>query len=540
MTTLRGIIIDAVNRRQFPGQLIIENGRITGITETVDVPEVYIMPGFVDSHIHIESSMLVPSEFARLAVKHGTVATVSDPHEIANVCGMEGVQYMIENGKTVPLKFYFGAPSCVPATAFETSGAKLGAEEVAALLDRDDIPYLAEMMNWPGVLNRDEAVMAKIKSALDRGKPVDGHAPGLRGGDAAKYASAGITTDHECFSRDEALDKIRAGMKIAIREGSAAKNFNALISLMRDHAENIMFCSDDKHPNDLLEGHINSLAVRTLRLGYNLYDVLHSCCVLPVQHYKLDVGLLREGDPADFIVIDSPETMNVKQTWIDGQCVYDNGKVMFSGASIKLINRFSARTCDPSDFDVNADMLEQPVIVAYDGELITGRRMEKLLSENGKVLADPERDILKIAVINRYKKAAPAVAFIKNFGIRDGAIASSVAHDSHNIIVVGSSDEYMSRAVNLIMEARGGISAVTAVNSEILPLPVAGIMSDRPGEEVAAAYKKLSSMAREMGSELKSPYMLISFMALLVIPSLKISDLGLFDAERFRLLNAQA
>ncbi|MFU8861613.1 MAG: adenine deaminase [Cyclonatronaceae bacterium] len=539
MKTLRGIIIDAVNRRQFPGQLTIDNGRITGINETLDVPDVYIMPGFIDSHIHIESSMLVPSEFARLAVRHGTVATVSDPHEIANVCGMEGVHYMIENGKTVPLKFYFGAPSCVPATAFETSGARLDAEDVAALLDRDDIHYLAEMMNWPGVLNRDDEVMTKIRSALDRGKPVDGHAPGLKGGDAVNYESAGISTDHECFSRDEALDKLRAGMKIAIREGSAAKNYNALIGLMREHAGSIMFCSDDKHPDDLLEGHINVLASRTLKLGYNLYDVLHSCCVLPVQHYKLDVGLLQVGDPADFIITDNPETMHVMQTWIDGECVWDNGKVMFNTGSVTPINRFSARSCDPVEFELNADVREQPVIVAYDGELITGRRMEKLLSENGKVLADPERDILKIAVVNRYKKAAPAVAFIKNFGIRDGAIASSVAHDSHNIIVVGSSDENMSRAVNLIMEARGGISAVTAGNSQILPLPVAGIMSDRPGEEVAAAYKKLSRMAREMGSELKSPYMLISFMALLVIPSLKISDLGLFDAEQFRLLSAQ-
>jgi adenine deaminase len=537
MRTIKGNIIDVIIRRQFPGELTIENGRIAGIRHCDDVPDVYILPGFVDSHIHIESSMLVPSEFARLAVRHGTVATVSDPHEIANVCGMDGVHYMIENGKTVPLKFYFGAPSCVPATAFETSGAMLGAEEVAALLDRDDIPYLAEMMDWPGVLKRDETVMAKIRSALDRGKPVDGHAPGLKGGDAAKYASAGITTDHECFSKDEALDKIRAGMKIAIREGSAAKNYNALISLMRDHADSIMFCSDDKHPDDLLEGHINALAARTLKLGYKLYDVLHSCCVLPVQHYKLNVGLLQKGDPADFIITDNLETINVVQTWIDGECVYDNGKVMFKTGITPPINRFNARSCDPVEFEVNADVLEQPVIVAYDGELITGRRMEKLLSENGKVLADPDRDILKIAVVNRYTKAEPAVAFIKNFGIRDGAIASSVAHDSHNIIVVGSSDEYMSKAVNLIMEARGGISAVTSVNSEILPLPVAGIMSDRPGEEVAAAYKKLSRLAREMGSELKSPYMLISFMALLVIPSLKISDLGLFDAEKFRLLN---
>jgi adenine deaminase len=573
MTTRRisGIITDVHNRRRYPGELIIENGYITDITEVAEAPERYILPGFVDSHIHIESSMLVPSEFARLAVKHGTVATVSDPHEIANVCGIEGVRYMIGNGESVPLKFHFGAPSCVPATEFETAGAWLDARDVACLLDRDDIFFLAEMMNWPGVLNRDEEVMTKIMSALERGKPVDGHAPGLRGSEAFRYASAGISTDHECVSMDEALDKIRAGMKIAIREGSAAKNFEALIGLLGDHAGRVMFCSDDKHPDDLFAGHINQLAARALAKGCDLYDVLRSCSVVPAEHYGLKSGLLRPGDPADFIITNDLKTFEVKETWIDGRCVYSNGEVHFDRVPVERINRFTPWVVTPEDFRTPAPhtppaspatsaphpssassassavyhtnaatspkpTTPTPVIIAFDGDLITGRSNEDLEIRNGEILADPGRDILKVAVVNRYRKAPPATGFIRNFGLRNGAIASSVAHDSHNIIAVGSSDEYISRAVNLIMEARGGIAAVSAMESEVLPLPVAGIMSDSPGTEVAAAYQKLNRMAIGMGSKLRAPFMLISFMALLVIPRLKISDLGMFDGEKFEFI----
>lgn len=533
MSTVKGTIADPVQRKIFKGELLIKNGKIDRISQLTDVPDQTILPGLIDSHIHIESSMLVPSEFARLAVRHGTVATVSDPHEIANVCGMEGVEYMIENGKKVPLKFYFGAPSCVPATRFETAGAELDVDDIKKLLQRSDIHFLAEMMNWPGVLYNDPVVMAKIDAAKKAGKPVDGHAPGLKGEKAAKYSSAGISTDHECFTKAEAIDKLNCGMLIAIREGSAAKNYNALIELLGEYPEKIMFCSDDKHPDDLLRGHMDEILKRTLSLGYDLFDILHALSVLPVQHYRLDVGLLQPGDPADFIIVDSPENMKVKETWIDGIPVFQNGAVQFPEIKARRINHFLTRRVTADDFRLMSDNVRQHIIVANDGELITGREMATLEIKNGEVLADPSRDILKIAVVNRYKNRPPALGFIRNFGIKQGAIASSVGHDSHNIIAVGSSNEQICAAVNLIMENRGGISAVYGELKEILALPVGGIMSDLPGKEVAAGYERLSRLAEKLGSNLQAPYMLISFMALLVIPSLKMSDKGLFDAEKF-------
>jgi len=539
MKQIKGTIIDPLNRRTFTGAIYIEDGKISQIQEVEagEAKKHFIAPGFVDSHIHIESSMLVPSEFARLAVRHGTVATVSDPHEIANVCGMKGVEYMIENGKKVPLKFFFGAPSCVPATPFETAGAELTAEDVAALLERDDILYLAEMMNWPGVLNGDPDVIKKIESAAKRGKPVDGHAPGLRGKDAATYASAGISTDHECFTIEEARDKLAAGMMIAIREGSAAKNYNALHPLLTEAPGRIMFCSDDKHPDDLIEGHINSLAARSIEHGYDLYDVLSAGTLHAVQHYNLDVGLLREGDPADFVIMKDLTTMDVQETWIDGECVYRNGEVLFDTVSASVINNFESRTITPDQLKLQTDMedsaVDFPVIVARDGELITEKSMERLTVLNGEIQPDPDRDILKVVVVNRYQKQQPAIGFIKNFGIKDGAIASSVAHDSHNIIAVGSSNDHLTTVVNQIMDARGGIATSDPTGTDLLPLPVGGIMSDREGTETGEAYKRLTQKAIRMGSKLNSPFMTISFMALLVIPKLKMSDMGLFNGETF-------
>jgi adenine deaminase len=539
MHELSGTILDPINRRSFPGKITIENGIILSIQ---DIPEEdagdrIISPGFVDSHIHIESSMLVPSEFARLAVQHGTVATVSDPHEIANVCGLSGIDYMIENGQKVPLKFYFGAPSCVPATPFETAGAELTPDDVDKLLDRDDILYLAEMMNWPGVLNNDPEVSEKIKSSKKRGKPVDGHAPGLKGEDAIKYANAGISTDHECFTLEEARDKLKAGMKIAIREGSAAKNYEALHPLLAESPQDIMFCSDDKHPDDLIVGHINQLAARSLKHGYDLFDILRACSVHAVEHYGLNVGLLQEGDPADFVVLDDLDSFSVAETWINGTCVYRDNRLLFDTVEATIINNFVSYSCNASDLKKRTSSdkpeLSVPVIVAKDGELITEKSMETLRVNNGEILPDPERDILKVVVVNRYEKSEPAVGFIKNFGIKNGAIASSVAHDSHNIIAVGSSDAHLADVINKIMDTKGGIAAGNESGIDILPLPVGGIMTDRNGEETGAAYKRLTQKATAMGSTLNSPFMTISFMALLVIPKLKMSDKGLFDGETF-------
>jgi adenine deaminase len=488
--------------------------------------------------------MLIPSEFARLAVVHGTVATVSDPHEIANVCGMNGVEFMIENGKTVPFKFNFGAPSCVPATTFETAGATLDSKDVGALLKRDDIKYLSEMMNFPGVLNEDAEVMKKIAAAHHLLKPVDGHAPGLRGEQAKQYIAAGITTDHECFTKEEALDKLQNGMKIIIRQGSAAKNFEALIDLLHDYPNQMMFCSDDKHPDSLVIGHINQLCARAVAKGINLFKVLYAACMNPVLHYKLDVGLLQEGDPADFIVVKDLTNFKVSQTYINGELVSENGKSLIKSLSAGqadqksgVINNFSCSKKNVEEFETPLttynSRLTIPVIEALDGQLITNKLFVQPKVLNGKIVSDPENDILKIVVVNRYKNAPVAKAFIKNFGLKKGAIASSVAHDSHNIVAVGVDDESICRAVNLVIEQQGGVSAVDNGKEKVLALPVAGLMSNEDGYTIAEAYTAIDAMAKKLGSKLSAPFMTLSFMALLVIPHLKLSDLGLFDGDQF-------
>ena len=531
--TITGQFVDIPDRNIFPAEIRIRDKEIISVKKIETAPEVYILPGFIDAHVHIESSMLIPSEFARIAVVHGTVATVSDPHEIANVCGMNGIQYMIANGQKVPFKFYFGAPSCVPATPFEATGAEITAKDIDTLLAREDIVYLAEMMNWPGVVQRHPEVMQKIAVAQKYGKPVDGHAPGLRGELAEKYISAGISTDHECFTAPEALDKLRHGMKIAIREGSAAKNFEALIDLIDTHADHIMFCSDDKHPDNLVDGHINQLVARAIAKGKDLFHVLKAACLNPVDHYHMRVGKLREGDPADFIVVKDLETFEVLETYIDGEIVARNGKTLIPRSENSTINNFRPSLKTPVDFAVKAKGQHIRIIEARDGELITSETVFPAKVKEGYVIPDTENDILKIAVVNRYEEASPAVAFIRNFGLKEGAIASSVAHDSHNIIAAGTDDASLAKAVNLIMESKGGISAVRTGEHLLLPLPVGGIMSADDGYEVAKAYTAIDAMAKSMGASLQSPFMTLSFMALLVIPDLKLSDKGLFDGQKF-------
>jgi adenine deaminase len=543
--TVNGLLTDVLNETIFPASIHVNNGRIVSI-ERIARSELrlpYIIPGFIDSHVHIESSMLIPAEFARLAVTHGTVATVSDPHEIANVSGIEGVQYMIRNGKTVPFKFYFGAPSCVPATIFETAGAALTAEEVKSLLQSDDIKYLSEMMNFPGVLNGDEEVLKKIGSSLDIGKPVDGHAPGLRGDRARQYIATGITTDHECFTAEEALDKLNYGMKIIIREGSAAKNFDALIDLLHEYPQMMMFCSDDKHPDSLVRGHINELCARAVARGIDPFKVLKAACVNPVLHYKLDVGLLRQGDAADFVLVENLKDFAVLQTYIDGQLVAESGKSKIHRTGqergSEKINNFHCTPKRVQDFEImntepGKDLV--PVIGVVDGQLITEKLMIKPKVANGRVVSDPENDILKIVVVNRYTESVSNIAkgFIKNFGLKNGALASSVAHDSHNIVGVGVDDASLAKAVNLIITARGGISCVNEDEEMLVELPIAGLMSDEDGYNVAESYTAIDAMAKRHGSTLSSPFMSLSFMALLVIPHLKLSDLGLFDGDTFQ------
>ena len=583
--SVAGVLLDVYSQTQYPARVVVSGGKIQAIepftpSEGQLLP--YILPGFIDSHVHIESSMLVPAEFARLAVVHGTVGTVSDPHEIANVCGLQGVEYMIENGMTVPFKFNFGAPSCVPATIFETAGAALDATQVEELLKRPEIKYLSEMMNFPGVLHGDPEVIKKITASLRLGKPVDGHAPGLRGEVAGRYIhpewfvplnphemaspnpskggalnsdirkvitdfehaevppSGGfrvaISTDHECFTAEEALDKLRYGMKIIIREGSAAKNFDALIELLHDWPEQIMFCSDDKHPDSLVEGHINKLCKRAVAKGIDIYKVLRAACVNPVEHYKLEIGLLKIGDPADFILVKDLKGFDVLTTYINGEVVAEGGKSLVNSQKSLVINRFDCKPRAEDELKVVYRQEEAiPVIEALDGQLITNKLNLPPKAVSGAIVSDTENDVLKIVVVNRYQDAPVAKAFIKGFGLKQGALASSVAHDSHNIVAVGVDDVSLCRAVNLVIAEQGGLSAVGHGQELVLGLPVAGLMSTGDGYEIAEAYTRLDQFTKKrLGSTLASPFMTLSFMALLVIPHLKLSDKGLFDGDEFR------
>ena len=532
--SLSGQIIDLHNQKIFPGTVHVEDGKIKNIVPEKVAGDQYILPGLIDAHIHIESSMLIPSEFAKIAVVHGTVATVSDPHEIANVLGIDGIKYMIANGKRVPFKFYFGASACVPATPFETAGFKFKTEEIEELLGMEEIKYLSEMMNFPGVINRDAWEMEKIAIAQRHNKPVDGHAPGVKGDAAKQYASAGVTTDHECFTMEEALDKIHCGMKIQIREGSAAKNFEALVDLLKDYPDKVLFCSDDKHPDDLVRGHINQMVVRAIHKGYDPIKVLRSAILNPIKHYGLEVGTLQIGDPADMIVVDNLEDFNVLQTYINGQLVADKGKSLIDSVFEDQPNNFTAEPILAKDLRVLPEGNKLRVIEAYDGQLITGAIFANPKVVDNNVVSDTERDLLKMVVLNRYeRKAKPAIAFIKNFNLKEGAIASSVAHDSHNIVAVGTSDEYIARAINQVIAEKGGVTVVNKRVENTLPLPVAGLMSTCDGYKVAHHYYQIDLEAHKMGSTLRAPFMTLSFMALLVIPELKLSDKGLFDGKSF-------
>ncbi len=537
---VKGQYVDIIGKKIYPAALHIQDGYIQQIELLEDAPMQYILPGFIDSHVHIESSMLIPSAFAQLAVLHGTIGTISDPHEIANVCGIEGVHYMIENGKKVPFHFFFGAPSCVPATIFETAGASINSQEVATLLANKDIYYLSEMMNFPGVLFNDEEVMKKIKAAHAAGKPVDGHAPGLMGDDAKTYIEAGISTDHECFTIEEAVDKLSYGMKILIREGSAAKNFEALYELIDDHPNSVMLCSDDKHPDSLVIGHINQLCARAVAKGLNIFNILKTACINPVLHYKLPTGLAREKDPANFIVVEDLVNFKVEQTYINGEKVAEKGQSFIKSIDEKIINQFDTSLINESSIQIKVEDYPNKenaiaVIEAIDGQLITNCLWEEASLKDGNIVSNAEKDILKMVVYNRYHQASPKMAFIKNFGFKRGAIASTVAHDSHNIIAVGVDDKSIVEAINAVIKEKGGISCTDTNYLEVLGLPVAGLMSKDDPYKVAASYSNIDSMAKSLGSSLGSPFMTLSFMALLVIPHLKLSDKGLFDGDRFKL-----
>ena len=535
MKSVDGNVVDIHRGEIYPGTIRMEHGRIAAIERGSVRTDQFLIPGFVDAHIHIESTMLAPAEFSRAVSAHGTVATVSDPHEIANVLGVEGIDFMIRESRRGAVKVFYGAPACVPATAFESAGAVLDAGAVAGLLARPDIHYLSEVMNFPGVLQADPDLMAKIAAAKRHGKPIDGHAPGLRSPESAAYAAAGISTDHECTTLDEALEKIAAGVKILIREGSAARNYQALEPLLFSHPGSCMFCSDDSHPDTLAIGHIDQLVRRAVAAGLYPVEALRIACRNPVEHYGLPVGLLREGVHADFLVVGDLREFRVLQTYIGGELVAERGRPTAPFQVPSMLNRFAARPVAPSEFAVRtgSGKVEINIILIEDGQLVTRRETAVMIPENGQLTADITRDLLKIVVVNRYTPSPPAVAFIKNFGLRRGAIASSVAHDSHNVVAVGADDESIARAVNRIIAGQGGVCAVAEREEEFLPLPIAGLMSDQTAEETAARYAAVEAMARGLGSPLRAPLMTLSFMALLVIPELKLSDRGLFDGKRF-------
>jgi adenine deaminase len=529
---ISGKIIDIHCNEIYPGIIHINNGLIGGIERTSVSEDKFICPGFIDSHIHIESSMLTPGSFATAAVSRGTIGVVSDPHEIANVLGIEGVRYMIEDSKKVPLKFYFGAPSCVPATSFETSGSEIDAHAIDELLAMKEIKYLAEMMNFPGVLFDDPEVFRKINAAKKYNKPIDGHAPGLTGEKLKKYISAGISTDHECVSKEEALEKLSLGMKILIREGSAARNLNELKDLLKTHPDRVMLCSDDLHPEMLAERHINKITAQLINEGFDLFDVIRSCTLNPVLHYNLDAGLLQPGQPADFIITDDYHNMDILETWINGKKVSEKNNALFCYSGAEPKNKFNCSEINTTEIGIPAKQGKIRVIKAFDGELIT----KEIEADAGKIKitgADIKNDILKIIVKDRYTDLPPAVAFINGFGLKSGAFAGSVAHDSHNIICIGTNDEDLVTAVNEIIRMKGGLVAANGNIIMRLPLPVAGIMTDKPLDEVASIYKLLSKTVKSAGCKLSAPFMTLSFMALLVIPELKISDRGLFDSNNF-------
>ncbi|MBO4581753.1 MAG: adenine deaminase [Bacteroidales bacterium] len=532
-STVSGRIVDLIHSDIYEGSVVICNGKIADIKKEPVCNRQYIMPGFIDSHVHIESSMLPPAEFARIAVCHGTVASISDPHEIANVLGIEGIKYMIKNGQLSPFKFYFGAPPCVPATNFETSGCTIDAQAIAELMKMDNIYFLSEMMNYPGVLAKDTDIMKKIQAALDYHKPIDGHAPTLKNESLETYIQSGISTDHECFSIQEAIEKIQLGVKILIREGSAAKNFDTLIPLMHTYPHMLMFCSDDKHPHDLIKGHINTLVKKAVNMGYNIMDVLKAASVNVIQHYKLDVGLLQKGDSADFIVVDNLQSFNILQTYIKGILVARNSRPLLPFIHSDTPNRFISNPIRQEDIAVEPQGKDIKVIVCHDKQLNTDSIIAKPKIENNNIVSDTDRDILKMVVVNRYTPSKPAIGFIRNIGLKQGAIASSIAHDSHNIIAVGVTDKDITNAVNLIIKHQGGVVAYSPRKQETLPLPIAGLMSADNGYSVADTYEKVNTLTHQLGSALNAPLMTLAFMSLLVIPELKLSDQGLFDAAKF-------
>lgn len=539
MQHIEGNIIDIHRREIYPGIISIDSGKIISINRNSKKYTHYISPGFIDAHVHIESSMLIPEEFSKLAIRRGTVAIVNDPHEIANVMGIEGIEYMIENSKQSCIKSFFTIPSCVPATPYDSSGSVLLSSDIEQLVLNYKFVGLSEMMNVPGVVQEDAEVWAKIGIAHRHHLTIDGHAPGLSGGFLKKYIGAGISTDHECTFLEEAIEKINSGMKILIREGSAAKNYEALKRLIADYPEKVMFCTDDSHPNDLLSyGEIDKLVRKALGDGFDLFDVLKIASFNPISHYKINAGCLREGDPADFIVVRNLDTFDVLSVYIDGieKYNYSGNNEKPHPTPVKIINHFNRDTISLADL---AKPIKEKIvsIKVIPGELVTQRIDFKLESPTQNFESDVKRDILKIVYLNRYQNTPPQIAFISGFELKEGAFATTISHDSHNIITVGCSDKDILGAINAVILEKGGLAVKNHKGIIKLPLPIAGIMSASDGETVASLWETLTEELKQMGCKLDSPFMTLSFMSLIVIPELKIGEQGLFDYEHFKFIS---
>ena len=540
MDCIEGNIVDVLNRKITKG-VIHYDDRIRKIEYRNDiVSSNFILPGFVDAHVHIESSMCTPYEYSKMALKFGTVASICDPHEIANVLGVGGVEYMISNADHSPMKIYFGAPSCVPATPFETSGASISSEDIELLFQSDKCLHLSEMMNYPGVISGFPDVMKKIELAHKYNRLIDGHAPLLSGNDLKKYVSCGISSDHECVSIDEAIEKIELGMKIMLRKSSVSNDFSNLLELISIYPKDVMFCTDDCHPDDLQHGYINDLVVEAIDSGYDIFDVLQAASLNCVEHFQVDVGLLQENDAADFLVVEDLKNFKILSTYVNGKQVYTNKTLFFEDIKNEPINNYFLNEISIKDIRIEASTSSTPVIGVINNSLMTNKLLFPLPSRNGFSVPDIDNDILKIVVLNRYHKAKPSVAFVKGLGLYRGAIASTVAHDSHNIVAIGATDEDIIEAINIIHHYKGGLVVFDSTQSTVLPLPIAGLMSTKSCDEVTVDYLKLTQQVKNLGSNLRTPFMTLAFMSLLVIPELKISDKGLFDVNKFDFINSRS
>lgn len=528
--------------------IAIYNGKIVGFgnynaVKTVDVKGMYVSPGFIDGHVHIESSMVKIPEFAKVVLPCGTTSVIIDPHEIANVLGIEGIKYMLSSSLNSMLGVYVMLPSCVPSTELETSGATLSSHDLSLLLNDERVLGIAEVMNYPGVINKDREVLNKI--AIAGNKAIDGHAPFLSGKPLYAYVASGIRSDHECSNLDEALEKLRAGMYIMIREGTAAKNLKSLIKLVNDsNYRKCVFVTDDRHLEDIHnEGHINYLVKKAIEYGVDPVKAIQMATINTAEYFGLkNLGALLPGYNADFIVFDNFKKMNIKMVYKDGMLVAKDGKILdgvIKDYKEKLRGTINVKWIEHEDFALKAETKKARVINVIPNEIITKMTVEEVKIDGGYVSSDTDRDILKIAVIERHMASGRiAKGLVRGFKLKKGAIASSVSHDSHNIVVIGTHDGDMYQAAVGVVKMQGGICA--ALNGQILealPLPVAGLMSDRSADFVRTKLRRLIEVSRYLGSDLPDPFMAMSFLTLPPIPEIKITDRGIIDANKFKVVN---